>query len=392
MQLPYILAALCLAVPSTAAPQSTAGVKDAASFLAHLTEEAASSLKPRHGSGESKSLPGKGCTLSNARIRRDWERISKKERKEYIKAVKCLQSLPAKSNPSFAPGARTRYDDFVATHINQTLSIHGTANFLTWHRYFTWTYEKALQEECGYTGTQPYWNWFTYTDDLRKSPVFDGSATSMSGDGEFFAHNGSISGQNNIYLPSGNGGGCVTSGPFKDQVVNLGPPSPGMDGLPAVVGDPLAHNPRCLRRDLSNYTAGTWMTLANLYNITLGDASHSIAQFQNELQGRFGDGFLGMHAAGHFAIGGESSDFFSSPNEPVFYLHHAMVDMVYWLWQITHPQQANDIAGTITIFNTPPSREGLKTDTLMVGVDSPLITIGDALDTMSGSPFCYIYL
>lgn len=27
-----------------------------------------------------------------------------------------------------APGAKTRYDDFVATHINQTLSIHGTVS------------------------------------------------------------------------------------------------------------------------------------------------------------------------------------------------------------------------------------------------------------------------
>jgi hypothetical protein len=46
-------------------------------------------------------------------------------------------------------------DDFVATHINQTLTIHYTGNFLSWHRYFTWLYEQALQTECGYTGTQP---------------------------------------------------------------------------------------------------------------------------------------------------------------------------------------------------------------------------------------------
>jgi tyrosinase len=45
---------------------------------------------------------------------------------------------------------QNRYDDFVAQHINQTLSIHGTGNFLTWHRYFTYGYEKALREECGY--------------------------------------------------------------------------------------------------------------------------------------------------------------------------------------------------------------------------------------------------
>jgi tyrosinase len=114
------------------------------------------------------------------------------------------------------PGAKSRYDDFVAQHINQTLSIHGTGNFLTWHRYFVYGYEKALRDECGYKGYQPYWNWFSYQNDLSKSPVFDGSETSMGGDGAFFQHDGSISGAGNIPLPSGNGGGCIKSGPFKE--------------------------------------------------------------------------------------------------------------------------------------------------------------------------------
>ena len=32
-------------------------------------------------------------------------------------------------------------------------------HFLPWHRYFGATYEKALREECGYKGAQPYWDW-----------------------------------------------------------------------------------------------------------------------------------------------------------------------------------------------------------------------------------------
>ena len=32
------------------------------------------------------------------------------------------------------------------------------ANFLSWHRFFTYTYEQALRNECGYQGYQPYWN------------------------------------------------------------------------------------------------------------------------------------------------------------------------------------------------------------------------------------------
>lgn len=80
--------------------------------------------------------------------------LSGSEKKAYTSAVNCLLTKPSKLT-DFAPGARSRYDDFVAVHINQTLSIHGTGNFLTWHRYFTWAYENALRQECGYNGYQP---------------------------------------------------------------------------------------------------------------------------------------------------------------------------------------------------------------------------------------------
>lgn len=141
--------------------------------------------------------------------------MSAKERKAYSSAVKCMYTSPSKSDPTLVPGARSRYDDFVGQHINQTRTIHGTGNFLSWHRYFVHSFENALREECGYTGFQPYWNWFSYQDDLSKSPVFDGSATSMGGDGYYVKHNGSTGGGGRIYLPSGNGRGCIKSGPFK---------------------------------------------------------------------------------------------------------------------------------------------------------------------------------
>jgi len=33
--------------------------------------------------------------------------------------------------------------------------IFSQGNFLSWHRYYTWAYEQALRNECGYNGTQP---------------------------------------------------------------------------------------------------------------------------------------------------------------------------------------------------------------------------------------------
>jgi tyrosinase len=64
-------------------------------------------------------------------------------------------NAPSKFEHGRYPGVVTRYEDFVAVHINQTGTIHGTGNFLSWHRYYVWAYEKALREECGYKGAQP---------------------------------------------------------------------------------------------------------------------------------------------------------------------------------------------------------------------------------------------
>jgi hypothetical protein len=60
--------------------------------------------------------------------------FSTAEKKAYINAVQCLAKLPPKTTKEVCPGCRNRYDDFVATHIQQSFNIHVTGNFLTWVR------------------------------------------------------------------------------------------------------------------------------------------------------------------------------------------------------------------------------------------------------------------
>ncbi|TGJ87734.1 hypothetical protein E0Z10_g1063 [Xylaria hypoxylon] len=369
----------------------TLGARNDTESLQDLNEEAMNALQAQLDNSTSEKRAASTCNLFNAKVRRDWKTLSSAQKKEYIAAVKCLQKKPSIADPTFAPGSRSRYDDFVAVHINQTLSIHGTGNFLTWHRYFVHAYETALRNECGYTGYQPYWNWLDNTADPSKSPVFDGSATSFSGDGSFVAHNGSVNGNGNVFIPSGKGGGCVTSGPFVDYVINLGPVFPIQDGM-APSPSTLGFNPHCLSRDLSAFTATNWLTLANVLNVTVGAASRSVLLFQNELQGRFTDGFLGLHTAGHGVMGGVGGDLFASPVDPVFFLHHGMVDRIYWIWQALHLAQAQTLAGTLTLFNNPPSRDTSVNDIIDLGVNAPSQKIGDVLNTLGGSPLCYIYV
>ncbi|KAF4556627.1 Tyrosinase-like protein 6 [Elsinoe fawcettii] len=334
------------------------------------------------------------CNILTAAKRKEWNALSAKEKKAYISAVKCLQSKPSQIGAA-APGAKNRYDDFVAIHIQQTLSIHGTGNFLSWHRYFTWAYEQALRNECGYTGYQPYLNWGKLASNPRSAPVFDGSDTSMSGDGAFREHPAaSIPSEATpfIKVPPGNGGDCVTSGPFKDYQVNLGPLSPTLPYAPANPSpDGLGYNPRCIRRDISSAASQSALTDKN--STDLINNSANILSFQNTMQGDFPNGLIGVHTAGHFLVGGDpGGDLFASPGDPYFFLHHGQIDRTWWIWQnqdLANREKA--LAGTLTLFNSPPSRDTALTDAIDLGVLAPSVTIGDVMSTTKG-PLCYIYV
>jgi len=333
------------------------------------------------------------CSLTTAAVRNEWTTLSNSERQAYTDAVLCLMSLPSKIDPTLVPGARSRYDDFVAIHINQTLSIHATANFLSWHRLFVWTYEQALRNECGYKGYQPYWNWGKTAFDPVNSPMFDGSDYSMSGNGVYEAHNCTNalpSGLNCI--PPGNGGGCVKTGPFKNMSVNLGPVDPTLaepeDTIPAY----MSYNPRCLKRDISVWVSSQWNR--DVDSAGLIQNYSDIYDFQTVMQGNmFKDGFYGVHAGGHYTIGGDpGGDFFVSPGDPAFFLHHGQIDRTWWIWQnqdLANRQCA--IGGTITVNNDPPSRNGTLDDWLDMDILNTSNVIRNVMSTMMG-PLCYVYV
>ncbi|CAI6342487.1 unnamed protein product [Periconia digitata] len=341
------------------------------------------------------------CNINNVAVRKEWGDLSHKERKAYTDAVICLQSKKARTPPSLVPGARSRFDDWVAAHINQTQTIHYTGIFLAWHRYFTWEYEQALRNECNYTGYQPYWDWTkTAATGLETSPIFDGSEFSMSGNGEHIANQsayvvlGDSNGVDEIIAPSGTGGGCVTSGPFKDMTVNLGPVQLLLPGNQTIAnGDGLSYNPRCLKRDL------TWeinRRYANATTVVDTLIKSDINDFQLTLQGMPDTGELGAHGGGHFTFGGDAGrDLYISPGEPLFFLHHAMVDRTWWMFQSFDPATrtgAGGIAGTATWLNEPASANTTLDTELDLGYAAGEVRkMSELMSTIAG-PFCYIYL
>ncbi|KAF2000175.1 Di-copper centre-containing protein [Amniculicola lignicola CBS 123094] len=335
------------------------------------------------------------CTWKNVVRRREWSRLKRSEKLNYIEAVQCLGKKPAKTPAAIAAGAKTRYDDFVVTHIQQSLTVHGNGNFLSWHRFYMWAFEQTLRNECGYKGYQPYYNWAWWAEEPQKSPLLDGSDTSISGDGAYVAGRNSACVTNPdhcfVEVQPGTGGGCVKSGPFKNWKVNLGPiqnldstapPNPSPDGL--------GYNPRCIKRDFSTQSSHE---TRDEFVADLIKSSANISAFQDTLQNPE-PGRLRIHLGGHFTIGGDAgTDFYNSPSDPYFWFHHTMVDRIWWTWQNQEIEKRRyTIAGTLTFLNIPPSRNATIDDIMTMGeyIDFPDITIANASSTLAG-PFCYIY-
>lgn len=97
-----------------------------------------------------------GCT--NPAVRKEWHEITDAEKAEYERAVQCLRELPSKDYAG-VDAVTTRLDDLVYTYRMLANETHSLAKFLPWRRWFIQLHENILSEECGFTGTQPYWDW-----------------------------------------------------------------------------------------------------------------------------------------------------------------------------------------------------------------------------------------
>ncbi|KAI1129745.1 Di-copper centre-containing protein [Nemania abortiva] len=325
---------------------------------------------------------GGTCNSSSIVRRQEWGSMSKQSRLEYINAVKCLQAKPPRFSKEAAPGVRSRFDDFAATHIQQTPYVHFDGLFLPFHRQAIWLYEKALREECGYTGWQPYWDWTLSWEDQRNSTVFDGSPYSMGSNGEAIPHgptNVSALGVN-LTIQPGTGGGCVYSGPFAGYNVTLGPVAfepKGPDGG-------LGYNPRCLSRDISlewsNHTKPTDV-------LSVLTTCNDLECFDTQLEA-----IDGVHAGGHFSMGGLGIDPYASAADPAFWLHHAQVDRVWTIWQNLNPHNRTlQVSGTGTAFNEPPSPNVTLNTTIEFSVLGPQVAVGKTVST-TDNDYCYMYV
>ena len=234
-----------------------------------------------------------------------------------------------------------------------------------------------------------YWNWVLDAYTLFDSPTLNGNATSLSGNGAFKENEvPSCNSQNTECLPRGTGDGCVVSGPFANFQVHLAPINASLAQSyarpPPYAFD---YKPHCLTRSLNPFI------MAVFNNDTIGDRllkARNITEFLRIMEpSGFDD--MGAHGGGHHSIGGDMQNLFISPQDPMFMLHHAMIDRIWGIWQQQDPPNRRNALNGTTIIYDPPDAPLVTLDTVMeFGVLGSTRKVGEVMDP-KGYEYCYAY-
>ncbi|PUU73227.1 hypothetical protein B9Z19DRAFT_1135605 [Tuber borchii] len=290
-------------------------------------------------------------SCSNLLQRRAWHTLTDDQKKEYIRAELCLMSRQGRTG---LPETRTLFDDLIAVHQTQAGNVHNDGWFLPFHRLHMHAHELLLRSECGYTGSQPYWDEAHEAGQFTQSPVFRKDDTGFGGDGVL------LDGDTN---PSQK---CVRDGPFAGYTLHNGPG--------------YSNTPHCINRAISDQVS--MLSSQGQIDNCLGKPNFQEAWPCIEAN---------PHKGGHGGVGGEMDNPISSPGDPLFYLHHTFLDRVWWQWQ-ERTNRIYDIAG----YTTGSEPEGgwvlatLDDELDMKGV-IPNKRIWEVMD-IRGDVLCYEYI
>jgi hypothetical protein len=109
------------------------------------------------------------CDPNNPNKRFEWRDYSDSDRLAFVQSIKCLMGKPASG--SF-PTPTNRWEDIVYVHQLNTPTIHGNNIFLPWHRYYVWTLEQIMRDECGFDRAFPWWDETLDAGNFHSSSIF----------------------------------------------------------------------------------------------------------------------------------------------------------------------------------------------------------------------------
>ncbi|KAJ3254080.1 hypothetical protein HK103_007541 [Boothiomyces macroporosus] len=244
-------------------------------------------------------------------VRQEWRQLSSGQQQAYLNAINQLnQRQDDTSNDSTDP-ATWSFAHFAIVHARYQQANHNQGSvqappFFAWHRIFLHYYEKALQS-IDSSVVLPYWDWTQDSQNPLSSDVY----AQLGGNGQ-------------------GASGCMETNPLNGW-------------SSAVNGGCLK---RCSGAGQTLYPAGAVVSLMN--------GSPNYAALNRQIQD-------GPHGAVHNVIGGRCADggvgdmyTMSSAGDPIFYMHHAMVDKIWMMWQDACPSKfANDYSAAVNSVMAP---------------------------------------
>jgi tyrosinase len=240
-------------------------------------------------------------------LRKNQNSLSATEKKRFTDALIALKDGGSAGN---------LYDGFVKTHDDNVPYGHFGPAFFAWHRQFLIEFEQALQTVMNDQSIAlPYWEWWANQSQDSLWPFTN----------DFLGGNGQ---QGSDWQ--------VMDGPFAYRTGNW----------PLNVRSGSEPNPY-LRRQLgvSRYahTLPTWANVWAALQATPYDVSPwntiSASGFRNRAEGFYPGGPTQMHNRVHEWVGGSMMTM-TSPNDPVFWLHHCYMDKLWTDWTVMHQDQA----------------------------------------------------
>jgi tyrosinase len=214
------------------------------------------------------------ASKEDCRTRKEIRDVTPKQLRDFISTIQSLQTQKSDKDSQYS-----KWEEWAIFHRSHFEKSHGVDNFLLWHHKFLWDVETEMRKVNPDT-VLPYWDW-TYdaakpADSIVMKEDWFGPATS----------------------------GCVTTGNFAGLRIT----SPAPD---------------CLQRDFKN---GTWLSREELNVLISTATTESSIQVRLEAY---------PHLVPHVTIGG-GMDTLSSPNDPLFFLHHAFLDKTWNDWHKQH--------------------------------------------------------
>src|SRR6266498_1094389 len=243
------------------------------------------------------------------KCRKNVKNLTGDEKKRFVNAFLALKS----QDSVIHPGAQSRYDDFVDTHMKAMMAAVGWAHqdsvFFPWHRELLYQFEKLLQS-VDPTVTIPYWDWTRHQNSAASGFPFKHDFIGVDGD----------DGDSDRVKRDSAAPPVDATHPY------IYPFDPQLWTIVVDDGDGLIFFQRQFgeRGDAPNLPGNDSVVtgVSSTFRQAIGSADYLTLRSRSE----------DIHNLVHRWVGGNMLRM-TSPNDCVFFMHHAAIDRMWSIWQ-----------------------------------------------------------